>query len=84
MGDQLQDIKERASVAELHCPECRHTIGFDDFLNNHEERIDEDAGSIEFGCVACGNDTVEMRRRGDSRPIIVANGLEELERIAGE
>lgn len=87
MDMSLRDIREKAGVAELYCTECQFTIGFDTFLRQHSDRVDIDEGIIDFGCVNCGHDTIEMRRKNEydlTDTVEVVHGLDELERLTGQ
>lgn len=79
--DALIEQAERIG-AVVDCPECPFTEPFDEYLQR-DERVDEDAESIDFGCPSCESDTVELGREGSPRTIVV-NGLDELEMLAGE
>ena len=82
----LEEIRHGAEMAELKCEACGHVIDFDTFLDEYPHRINEDEEIIDFGCVECDHDTVELRskgRRDPPSPTMVVHGIEELERMVG-
>lgn len=83
----LAEIREKAGVAELYCTRCSYTIGFETFLDRHADRVDADKGIIDFGCVKCGHDTIEMRRKDEydlTDSVAIVRGLDELDRLTGQ
>jgi Zn finger protein HypA/HybF involved in hydrogenase expression len=83
---ELEDIKAQASRIDaiISCPECSFEEPFEDYLER-DERVDEAEESVNFGCPACGSDSVDLGRERAAAPnAIVVNGLEEMEELAGE
>lgn len=83
---ELAAIRQQAQKlnARVTCPECPFTEDFVDYLDR-DDRVDEAAGSIEFGCPECGSETVDLvkERRAEPNTYLVS-GLDELEELAGE
>lgn len=82
---ELQSLIDQAKRVEtlIICPDCDFEEAFSEFLQR-DERVDEDDEMVDFGCPACGSDTVDLGQRRENHTAFVVEGLEELEQLAGE
>lgn len=82
----MVDVEElKAQAAEVDAVvtcDCGFEEAFDAFLMR-EQRVDEEAGTIIFGCPECGSDSLHLgqRRPEHQSPVIIAEDLAELENI---
>lgn len=85
----LKSLKDRAESidAEVTCPDdtCDYSESFSRYLDR-EDRVDEADKSVTWKCPTCGSDTLRLgrRRNGKFLPVMVVNGIEEMEQAFGE
>lgn len=82
----LESLKRLAEekAAHVQCPECGHDEPMVEYLDR-DGRVDEDESIITTECPGCGNDTLSVGQRRPNGTIhIVVEGLEQLEKMAGE
>mgnify|MGYP006284596049 CR=1 FL=1 len=80
--EELQSQARRIGVL-IDCPECDFEETLADFLDR-DDRVDEEAEEVIFGCPACGSVSVDLARKVDGGSVVIVDSIEELEAVAGE